>query len=118
MCLKLFVVMGLSWCLEIISWAVGGDAIFWYIPDSINLLQGLWIFILCVWMTRLRKVLLRRLLPCRLCKHLIRQSEHQDTGSSEVSEAGVISPAFDMTTEVQLDNKTASSTRSVEMTKM
>ncbi|KAF4520664.1 hypothetical protein B566_EDAN006340 [Ephemera danica] len=112
MYLKLFIVMGLSWSLEILSWAIGGPDESWYVTDSINLLQGLWIFILCVWLTKQRKVLLKRILPKRLSNHFVVQPEQQDTGSSEVSETGVTSPT------VEIPNVSEKRRRSVEVTKL
>ncbi|XP_059092459.1 probable G-protein coupled receptor Mth-like 3 [Tigriopus californicus] len=46
--LKLFCVMGLSWTFEIISWILSTSTPcwMWYVPDAINLLQGLWIFLI------------------------------------------------------------------------
>ncbi|XP_071442971.1 probable G-protein coupled receptor Mth-like 1 [Hetaerina americana] len=44
-CLKLVVVMGVTWIADIISWAVGGPAHAWYITDLINGLQGVFIFV-------------------------------------------------------------------------
>lgn len=43
-CLKLVVVMGLSWVTDIISWAAGGPNYVWYVTDLINCLQGVFIF--------------------------------------------------------------------------
>lgn len=44
-CLKLVVVMGVTWCADVISWAVGGPNYLWYATDIINTLQGVLIFI-------------------------------------------------------------------------
>lgn len=44
-CLKLVVVMGVTWMADVISWAVGGPHYFWYLTDLINALQGVLIFI-------------------------------------------------------------------------
>jgi hypothetical protein len=44
-CLKLVVVMGLTWLADVISWAVGGPHYIWYVTDLINTLQGVLIFI-------------------------------------------------------------------------
>ncbi|XP_067008742.2 probable G-protein coupled receptor Mth-like 1 [Anabrus simplex] len=43
-CLKLVVVMGLTWIADVISWAVGGPNYLWYFTDLINALQGVFIF--------------------------------------------------------------------------
>ncbi|KAG8234417.1 hypothetical protein J437_LFUL015527 [Ladona fulva] len=43
-CLKLVVVMGVTWVADVISWAVGGPAHAWYATDLINAFQGVLIF--------------------------------------------------------------------------
>ncbi|KAL1140237.1 hypothetical protein AAG570_000169 [Ranatra chinensis] len=44
-CLKLVVVMGVTWVLDVVSWAVGGPHYLWYLPDLVNALQGVPIFV-------------------------------------------------------------------------
>lgn len=44
-CVKLVIVMGVTWICDVLSWAVGGPQHFWYVSDIINSLQGLFIFI-------------------------------------------------------------------------
>lgn len=44
-CMKLVVVMGVTWIADVISWAVGGPQEIWYLTDLINCLQGVFIFI-------------------------------------------------------------------------
>lgn len=43
-CLKLVVVMGVTWVADVVSWAVGGPDYLWYLTDLINALQGVLIF--------------------------------------------------------------------------
>lgn len=48
-CLKLVIVMGITWIIDVISWAVGGPNYIWYTTDVINALQGLFIFmVVCI----------------------------------------------------------------------
>ncbi|XP_054290645.1 probable G-protein coupled receptor Mth-like 3 [Macrosteles quadrilineatus] len=42
--LKLFIVMGLNWTLDILSFLIGGPESFWLVTDLCNTLQGLAIF--------------------------------------------------------------------------
>lgn len=42
--MKLVVVMGITWILDVISWLVGGPHYFWYLTDFINAAQGFFIF--------------------------------------------------------------------------
>ncbi|XP_016971867.1 probable G-protein coupled receptor Mth-like 1 [Drosophila rhopaloa] len=44
-CLKLVVVMGVTWIADILSWLVGGPHGAWFFTDLINALQGVFIFI-------------------------------------------------------------------------
>lgn len=44
-CLKLVVVMGVTWIADVISWIVGGPHSAWFFTDMINALQGVFIFI-------------------------------------------------------------------------
>ncbi|XP_017484680.1 PREDICTED: probable G-protein coupled receptor Mth-like 1 [Rhagoletis zephyria] len=44
-CLKLVVVMGVTWIADVISWLVGGPHSAWFFTDMINALQGVFIFI-------------------------------------------------------------------------
>ncbi|XP_075220820.1 putative G-protein coupled receptor Mth-like 1 [Lycorma delicatula] len=43
-CIKLVVVMGITWVVDVISWVVGGPHYLWYLTDLINALQGVMIF--------------------------------------------------------------------------
>lgn len=61
--LKLFIVMGVNWVMEVISWAAGGPKYLWYVTDLGNTLQGVLIFIIFVWKQKVRRLLARRLCP-------------------------------------------------------
>lgn len=47
--LKLFGLMGIPWVFEIISWAVGGNDVYWYFPDAVNILRSIFIFTTFCW---------------------------------------------------------------------
>lgn len=48
-CMKLVIVMGITWIIDVISWGVGGPNYIWYATDVINALQGLFIFmVVCI----------------------------------------------------------------------
>ncbi|XP_050545730.1 probable G-protein coupled receptor Mth-like 1 [Daktulosphaira vitifoliae] len=54
-CLKLVIVMGITWVVDVVSWIIGGPDYVWYMTDVMNALQGLLIFIVVgcqpqVWM--------------------------------------------------------------------
>ncbi|XP_049946639.1 G-protein coupled receptor Mth2-like [Schistocerca serialis cubense] len=48
MVVTLFVSMGVSWTMELVSWAVGGPVYAWLVPDLINILQGAILFVIFV----------------------------------------------------------------------
>ncbi|XP_034230966.1 probable G-protein coupled receptor Mth-like 1 [Thrips palmi] len=43
-CLKLVVVMGVTWVVDVVSWVAGGPKEVWYAVDAVNALQGVLIF--------------------------------------------------------------------------
>lgn len=48
-CMKLVIVMGITWIIDVISWAIGGPHYIWLVTDVINALQGLFIFmVVCI----------------------------------------------------------------------
>jgi hypothetical protein len=61
--LKLFIVMGVNWIMEVISWAAGGPEYLWYFTDLGNILQGVLIFIIFVCKQKVRRILVRKFCP-------------------------------------------------------
>lgn len=64
MCLKLVIVMGITWVVDVMSWVIGGPDYVWYLTDLVNALQGVLIFIVVgcqpqVWMALRRMWCLR-----------------------------------------------------------
>lgn len=66
--MKLFIVMGVSWIFEVISYFLNHYAVglswraeFFYVSDAFNCLQGLMIFILFVLKSKVYYALLRRI---------------------------------------------------------
>ncbi|CAB3383419.1 Hypothetical predicted protein [Cloeon dipterum] len=58
---RLFLLMGCTWFLEIFSWAVGGQPTYvWYLPDAINGLRGVFIFWFCVLSNEKRRTPIRQ----------------------------------------------------------
>ncbi|RLU16797.1 hypothetical protein DMN91_010865 [Ooceraea biroi] len=59
--LKLFIVMGINWSMEIVSWLFkSAPQYVWYLTDLTNTLQGLIIFIIFVWKEKIKRLLLKR----------------------------------------------------------
>ncbi|XP_063235256.1 probable G-protein coupled receptor Mth-like 3 isoform X2 [Bacillus rossius redtenbacheri] len=42
--LKLFCLMGVTWTMEVVSWAAGGPGYYWYATDVINVLRAAFVF--------------------------------------------------------------------------
>jgi hypothetical protein len=63
--LKLFIVMGVNWIMEVVSWAAGGPEYLWYVTDLGNILQGVLIFVIFVCKERVRRILVRKF--CSQC---------------------------------------------------
>lgn len=65
--LKLFIVMGVNWLAEILSWGLGLDgsngSFIWYMADIGNSLQGVLIFLIFVCKKRVLKLLNKKLCP-------------------------------------------------------
>lgn len=61
--MKLFLVMGINWAAELISFIVGEGVphYLWYVTDLTNTLQGVFIFIIFVWKRRVRRLVRDRL---------------------------------------------------------
>lgn len=44
---RLFSLTGITWIFEIVSWFIGGPDYYWYVPDAINSLRGVFVFVIC-----------------------------------------------------------------------
>ncbi|XP_026499602.1 G-protein coupled receptor Mth2-like isoform X1 [Vanessa tameamea] len=58
--LKLFVVMGVNWTIEVISFAVGGSNWYWIVVDLANIVLGIYIFFIFVWKNKVRNLISKR----------------------------------------------------------
>ena len=63
MTLSLFLLMGVSWLNEAISFWVGGSAFIWILPDVLNICTGIFIFIVFILKPKVFK-LLKTKYPC------------------------------------------------------
>ncbi|GBP03934.1 Probable G-protein coupled receptor Mth-like 1 [Eumeta japonica] len=84
--LKLFLVMGISWIFEIISFIHGESHIIWTIMDTFNCLQGLVIFLLLVVLRKRAMMGLAEGGCCRGVTRFIadRVSPHDDSDDKQV----------------------------------
>ncbi|KYM98016.1 G-protein coupled receptor Mth2 [Cyphomyrmex costatus] len=95
MYLKLFIVMGISWVLEIIAWLTGSEIVpiwLWYPADMINSLQGLIIFIIFVCRKKVKQMLLKRFggQSCGPFKIPLSDSVTSNTTSTTTTGSGTI----------------------------
>ena len=58
--LRLFIVMGVTWSMEFISWAVDGVTWIFYISDACNCIHGFLIFILFVWKQKVKRLVWKK----------------------------------------------------------
>ncbi|XP_055702005.1 G-protein coupled receptor Mth2-like isoform X3 [Phlebotomus papatasi] len=58
--LRLFIVMGVTWIMEAISWAVDPKSWVFYVSDVCNCLQGFFIFMLFVWKPKIKQLIIKR----------------------------------------------------------
>ncbi|XP_054276572.1 probable G-protein coupled receptor Mth-like 4 [Macrosteles quadrilineatus] len=61
--LKLFIIMGINWVMELVSFFVGGPKSVWFVTDLGNTLQGVLIFIIFVCKRRILRLLNEKLCP-------------------------------------------------------
>ena len=60
--LSLFMLMGVSWVMEIVSFWVGGSAYIWIPTDILNILTGVFVFVILVCKRRIWKSLKNRII--------------------------------------------------------
>ncbi|XP_037971181.2 G-protein coupled receptor Mth2 isoform X2 [Plutella xylostella] len=58
--LKLFMVMGVNWTVELVGFAVGGSNWYWALVDLSNVLLGPFIFVIFVWKSKVRNLIRKR----------------------------------------------------------
>lgn len=58
--LKLFVIMGVNWTVEVISFAVGGSNWYWIVVDLSNIALGIYIFFIFVWKNKVRTLVAKK----------------------------------------------------------
>ncbi|XP_018302659.1 G-protein coupled receptor Mth2 [Mycetomoellerius zeteki] len=93
--LKLFIVMGINWSMEIISWLItSAPPYVWYLTDLTNTLQGLIIFIIFVWKKKIKRLLLKRF-GCQnrdlFSRNSTRSGNHSSASRTCTTTSGVMS---------------------------
>ena len=83
---SLFILMGISWIMEIVSWLVGGSAYYWIPSDVFNILMGVFIFIIFVCKKKVRKLLAQKYMS-EGWKTASSWRRHQESSSSAPSKS-------------------------------
>ncbi|XP_076764559.1 uncharacterized protein LOC143431587 [Xylocopa sonorina] len=83
--LKLFIVMGINWSMELISWLCNNTPSYiWYLTDLTNTLQGVIIFLIFVCKNKIKRLLLKKF-NCHgsnvLSRNSTRSTYHSTTAS-------------------------------------
>lgn len=58
--IRLFIVMGVTWLAEVLSYAVDLHEYYSYFTDILNCLHGFFIFFLFVWKPKIRELIVKR----------------------------------------------------------
>ncbi|CRK99459.1 CLUMA_CG012624, isoform A [Clunio marinus] len=96
--LRLFVVMGITWIIEIVSWALTNSPIL-YITDTLNCLQGIIIFFLFIWKPKVKKIIKRKCFSndWKSSIHLKGGSYSTEYSTSRVASSSKQNPATSVT---------------------
>ncbi|XP_043249028.1 G-protein coupled receptor Mth2-like [Colletes gigas] len=98
--LKLFIVMGINWSMEIVSWLCNNSpAYIWYLTDLTNTLQGVIIFLIFVWKDKIKRLLLKRF-GCRgtdvLSRNSTRSAYHSSASRTCTTSAAPLQEKFNL----------------------
>ncbi|KAG5681897.1 hypothetical protein PVAND_011303 [Polypedilum vanderplanki] len=85
--LRLFIIMGVTWITESISWVFENSIVF-YVSDFLNCIQGLIIFLLFVWKPKVKKLIVRRYRSIRKLPPATSQITNSRTETSRISSSG------------------------------
>ncbi|KYN38891.1 G-protein coupled receptor Mth2 [Trachymyrmex septentrionalis] len=116
--LKLFIVMGINWSMEIISWLFkSAPPYVWYISDLTNTLQGLIIFIIFVWKKKIKRLLLKRF-GCQdrdfFSRNSTRSGNHSSASRTCTTTSGLMSLQEKVNPYVQTNCRAKSSSDEVD----
>lgn len=116
--LKLFIVMGINWSMEIVSWLFkNAPPSIWYLTDLTNTLQGLIIFIIFVWKEKIKRLLLKRF-GCQdrglFSRNSTRSGCHSSASRTCTTTSGVMSLQEKVNPYVQTNCRTKSSSDEAE----
>ncbi|KAG5672361.1 hypothetical protein PVAND_002494 [Polypedilum vanderplanki] len=81
--LRLFIIMGVTWSMESISWVFQSVWIF-YVCDFLNCIQGLIIFILFVWKPKVKQLIIKRYRSLRKLPPANTQFAHTNTTTTSI----------------------------------
>uniref|UniRef100_A0A336LUJ7 CSON004731 protein n=1 Tax=Culicoides sonorensis TaxID=179676 RepID=A0A336LUJ7_CULSO len=98
--LRLFIIMGVTWSMELLSWVISHDSPWFYASDLVNCLQGVLIFLLVVCNDKVRRLVIKRgIVPPET------GTTFSDTRNSRISSS------FHRNNSIQLENRTTKKTK-------
>uniref|UniRef100_A0A336MK75 CSON002753 protein n=1 Tax=Culicoides sonorensis TaxID=179676 RepID=A0A336MK75_CULSO len=100
--LRLFIIMGVTWSMELLSWVISHDSPWFYASDLVNCLQGVLIFLLVVCNDKVRRLVIKRYYKFRGIVPPETGTTFSDTRNSRISSS------FHRNNSVQLENRTTS----------
>ncbi|XP_071869038.1 G-protein coupled receptor Mth2 isoform X1 [Bombus fervidus] len=113
--LKLFIVMGINWSMEIISWLCNNSpAYIWYLTDLTNTLQGVLIFLIFVWKDKVKRLLLKRF-SCHRSNILSRNSTRSGCHSSAISRTCTLTTTTQFQEKIDPYSNESSSDKAIVM---
>lgn len=57
---RLFIVMGVTWTMEAVSWIISPNGWYFYVTDLANAIQGVVIFVLFVMKPKVKELIIKR----------------------------------------------------------
>ena len=113
---SLFILMGVSWMMEVISFAVGGSAYIWIPTDILNILTGVFFFVIFVCKPNVWKLLklkcpclkrLDRCCPSYMTRSNTRQATTTRSTMKEVSHTKSLNNHLQQPQQQQLDESSS-----------
>ncbi|KAH9627869.1 hypothetical protein HF086_015313 [Spodoptera exigua] len=87
--LKLFMVMGVNWTVELLSFAIGGSNLYWIITDISNIGLGVFVFLIFVWKKKVRNLVQKSLFGLSPTEHDQRTGKWNTTSTAPTEDTRI-----------------------------